>query len=193
MRIHKISFIANLILLPAAFLPAQTHAASAPLTAAKSLVIELEVPAPLHDVWKAFTTSQGLESWLAPKAVVDLRPGGDWVVSFPGGSSTGGGTIVSFVPEKELALAALAPDQFPHVRAERTRAVFTFEAHGDATVVRLRQTGWKTGKEWDSAYEYLIAGNAELMSALHRRFAVGPIDWSKLAATAAKSSDKESR
>lgn len=79
-------------------------------------------------------------------------------------------------------LSALAPDQFPHVRAERTRAVFDFEARGRATLVRLTQAGWKTGDEWDRAYEYLIAGNAELMSALHRRFAVRPIDRAKVAA-----------
>ncbi len=147
----------------------------------RRLVLELEVPAPIGDVWKAFTTSGGLTTWLAPQARVDLRPGGDWIVSFPGGASTGGGTIVSFIPEKQLVLAALAPDQFPHVRAERTRAVFDFEPRGNATVVRLTQTGWKSGGEWDRAYEYLIAGNAELMSALHHRFAVGPIDWAKLA------------
>jgi hypothetical protein len=87
----------------------------------------------------------------------------------------------------------LAPDRFPHVRAERTRAVFTFEPRGDATMVRLTQTGWKTGKEWDRAYEYLVAGNAELLSTLYHRFAEGPIDWGKLAAPAANSGDKEQK
>ena len=91
------------------------------------LVIQVEVPAPLHAVWQAFTTSDGLSTWLTPDAVVDLRAGGEWTAHFPGGS-TGGGTIVSFVPEKEIVISALAPDQFPHVRAERTRAVFQSRA-----------------------------------------------------------------
>ena len=148
--------------------------------AQKQLVIEIEVPAPAAEVWKAFSTSEGLDTWLAPNTTVDLRPGGDWLVHFPGGS-TGGGTIVSFAPEKEIVLSALAPDKFPHVRAERTQAAFTFEARGDRTVVRLTQTGWKSGEEWDRAYEYLVAGNAQLMSALHHRFVSGPIDWKKMA------------
>jgi uncharacterized protein YndB with AHSA1/START domain len=93
--------------------------------------------------------------------------------------STGGGTIVSFVPKKELVLSALSPNQFPEVRNERTHAVFTFEAHGNSTIVRLTQTGWKTGPEWDEAYEYLTTGNAQLMSALLHRFVHGPIDWKK--------------
>lgn len=145
----------------------------------QKLVIELEIPAPVSEVWRAFSTSDGLSTWLTPNAVVDLRPGGEWTAHFPGGS-TGGGTIVSFVPEKEIVLAALAPDKFPHVRAERTQATFQFESRGASTVVRLTQTGWKTGPEWTQAYEYLVAGNAQLMATLHHRFVSGPIDWSKV-------------
>lgn len=146
--------------------------------AERALIVEITVPATRADVWKAFSTSDGLSTWLAPNSVVDLRPGGDWMVHFPGGS-TGGGTIVSFVPEREIVISALAPDQFPAVRAQRTTARFTFESRGTSTVVRLTQTGWKDGDEWDRAYEYLTAGNAQLLATLHRRFVRGPIDWSK--------------
>ncbi|SPE19316.1 Activator of Hsp90 ATPase 1 family protein [Candidatus Sulfotelmatomonas gaucii] len=193
MQMLKLFFFSFLILLPASAAPAQPGVTPTSSSPEKKLVIEVEIPAPVHDVWLAFTTSEGLVTWLAPKATVDLRPGGNWIVSFPGRSSTGGGSIVSFIPEKELVLAALAPDQFPHVRAERTMAVFTFEPRGDATMVRLTQTGWKTGKEWDRAYEYLVAGNAELLSTLYHRFAEGPIDWRRLAAPAANSGDKEQK
>ena len=140
--------------------------------------IAIEVPAPVDDVWRAFATSEGLSTWLFPNATVDLRAGGDWIVRFPGGS-TGGGTIVSFVPQRELVIAAMAPEKFPHVRAERTRAVFQFEPRGNSTVVRLTQSGWKSGDEWTEAYEYLVAGNAQLMATLHRRFVEGPTDWTK--------------
>jgi uncharacterized protein YndB with AHSA1/START domain len=147
----------------------------------KALVIEVTVPAPISEVWKAFTTSQGLSTWLTPNAVVDLREGGEWTAKFPGGS-TGGGTILSFVPEKELVISALAPDKFPAVRAARTRARFSFEAKVGAngsTVVRLTQTGWQDGDEWVRAYEYLTVGNAQLLATLHHRFVNGPIDWTK--------------
>lgn len=149
------------------------------LPSPRELVIQVEVPAPIHAVWQAFTTSDGLSTWLSPGAVVDPRPGGEWTAHFPGGS-TGGGTIVSFVPERELVISALAPDQFPHVRAERTKAVFQFESRGESTVVRLTQSGWKQGAEWTRAYEYLMAGNAQLLSTLHHRFVSGPLDWKKV-------------
>jgi uncharacterized protein YndB with AHSA1/START domain len=144
----------------------------------KVLVLEVTVPAARAEVWKGFSTSEGLSSWLAPNAVVDLKPGGDWMVRFPGGSSAGG-TIVSFVPQKEIVISALAPEKFPTVRAQRTTARFELEDHGTGTLVRLTQTGWKDGDEWDRAYEYLTAGNAQLLATLHRRFVSGPIDWSK--------------
>jgi len=161
-------------------------AQDAPISAAppQELVIQVEVPAPPEAVWRAFTTSEGLTTWLTPDATVDLRPGGEWTARFPGGS-TGGGTIVSLVPEKELVISALAPDRFPHVRAERTRAVFEFEGRGDSTIVRLTQSGWKSGVEWTSAYEYLVAGNAQLLATLHKRFVDGPMDWKKIFGDAA--------
>jgi uncharacterized protein YndB with AHSA1/START domain len=144
----------------------------------KVLVLSITVPAPLPAVWQAFTTSYGLRTWLTPGAVVDLRPGGEWTAHFPGGS-TGGGTILSFIPEKELILSALAPDRFPAVRAQRTRARFRFEARGSSTLVELTQTGWMAGDEWDKAYEYLTVGDAQLLATLHHRFLKGPIDWTK--------------
>jgi uncharacterized protein YndB with AHSA1/START domain len=155
-----------------------SSAPGTPVLGEKVLMIQVVVPAPVSEVWRAFTTSEGLSTWLTPGAVVDLREGGEWTAHFPGGS-TGGGTILSFVPEKELVISALAPDKFPAVRAARTKAKFSFESKGSSTVVRLTQTGWQNGDEWVRAYEYLTVGNAQLLATLHHRFVNGPIDWTK--------------
>ena len=144
----------------------------------KALIFEVTIPATRDAVWQAFTTSEGLSTWLTPGAVVDLREGGEWTAHFSGGK-TGGGTILSFVPEKELTLAAMAPERFPTVRQQRTTARFEFVESGDSTIVRLVQTGWKPGEEWDKAYDYLAQGNAQLLETLRRRFIDGPIDWQK--------------
>jgi uncharacterized protein YndB with AHSA1/START domain len=146
----------------------------------KALRFEVTVPGSLGDVWAAFTTPEGLSAWLWRDVRVDLRPGGDWLVLYPEGK-TGGGTILSFEPKRRIVLAAMAPEQFPTVRRERTRAVFEFEELSPKeTRVTLVQTGWKDGAEWDEAYEYLARGNAILLRQLHHRFATGPVDWSKL-------------
>jgi uncharacterized protein YndB with AHSA1/START domain len=145
----------------------------------KALIFEVTIPAPRTAVWQAFATSDGLSTWLTPGAVVDLRKGGEWTAHFPGGK-TGGGTILNFVPEHEITLAAMAPEQFPSVRTARTTARFQFVANGESsTLVRLVQTGWKSGAEWDKAYDYLAEGNTQLLETLRRRFVSGPIDWAK--------------
>jgi hypothetical protein len=69
---------------------------------------------------------------------------------------------------------------FPHVAAERTTATWIFEPVSDkVTQIKLQQTGWKEGEEWDKAYDYLAAGNAQLLDTLRRRSESGPIDWNK--------------
>jgi uncharacterized protein YndB with AHSA1/START domain len=144
----------------------------------KALRFEVTVPASLDQVWAAFTTRDGLATWLWSDVRIDLRPGGDWLALFK--DSTAGGTIVSVTPKRRLVVAAMAPEKFPSVRRERTTATFDFRAATAATtVVTLTQTGWKTGAEWDAAYEYLADGNAELLTQLYQRFVSGPIAWPK--------------
>jgi uncharacterized protein YndB with AHSA1/START domain len=146
----------------------------------KALVFEADIPASLDAVWAAFTTSDGLSTWLTPGATVDLSPGGDWTARFPGGG-TGGGTILSFKPKQELVMSAMAPPMFPHVREDRTTATWEFRTVDSKTThVTLKQTGWKDGAEWDKAYDYLADGNAQLLQTLQVRFQKGPIDWAKV-------------
>lgn len=169
-----------LIALLALPLSAQTHVhVTKQAHPEKALVFEVEIPGSLNDVWTAFTTSDGLSTWLTPGAVVELRKGGEWTAHFPGGA-TGGGTITDFTPKTKLVMSAKAPPMFPHVSAELTTTTWTFEPISDkVTRVKLLQTGWKQGEEWDKAYDYLATGNAQLLETLRRRFVSGPIDWAK--------------
>jgi uncharacterized protein YndB with AHSA1/START domain len=147
------------------------------LTPAKKLQFDVDVPAPVGDVWAAFATAEGMKTWIAPDARVDLRAGGDWLALFPG-ASAGGGKIVSFAAMSEIVIHALAPDRFPEVRSTGTTATFTLAVCGEkCTHVRLVQTGWLAGKQWDDAFDYLTKGNAQLLEQLRTRFVKGPIDW----------------
>jgi uncharacterized protein YndB with AHSA1/START domain len=142
----------------------------------KALKFEVVVPAKTAEVWTAFTTSEGLNTWLWKECTVDLRPGGGWMVHYPGGA-TGGGTIENFQPGRQIVIHAMAPEKFPEVRRVGTTAIFAFAAQGEGTRVTLTQTGWKQGEEWDQAYEYLAKGNAQLLEQLHQRFVKGPVRW----------------
>jgi uncharacterized protein YndB with AHSA1/START domain len=161
-----------------------THAAG-PVTVTKvsspekSLRFEVTVPGSMDDLWAAFTTKEGLGTWLWRDVRVDLRAGGDWLAIFP--TSTAGGTIVSILPKHRLVISAMAPDRFPTVRRERTTATFELQSlTATSTKVTLTQTGWKVGAEWDAAYDYLADGNVELLTQLYTRFVSGPIAWPKV-------------
>jgi uncharacterized protein YndB with AHSA1/START domain len=146
--------------------------------APKRFDLTVTVPATVDQVWDAFTTPAGLTTWLAPYAKVELATGGPWQVSFTADGAAAGGTVLLFQPKSLLAISAMAPTQFPTVRRERTTAVFLFSAAGpNASTVQLAQTGWQQGEEWDRAFDYLATGNAQLLEALYRRFAVGPAAW----------------
>lgn len=165
--------------------PQVSHVGSVTVTRIASphrqLAFEVLVPAPRDSVWAAFATGGGLSTWLWSDCTVDLRKGGGWTAHYPGGK-TGGGTVERVETGRSLTLHAMAPEQFPTVRRVGTTAVFAFTAVGDtATDVWLTQTGWRSGKEWDAAYEYLAKGNAQLLGQLRYRFVHGPIDWAALA------------
>ena len=151
----------------------------------RSLSWELVVPARVEEVWRAWTTSEGIASWSAPAGFVDLRKGGSWEAHFnpdrpPGQRGSDANEIVDVVPGRMLVIRAGAPQQFPEVRREKTTFTLTLTPVGrDHTLVQGTQTGWQEGEEWDEAFEYLARANAVWLDWLHQRFTTGPIDWSR--------------
>jgi hypothetical protein len=91
-KLNRLILLLLLVLVPPRSSQAQADGEAAAPAPPQQFVLEIEVPAPVHDVWQAFATSEGLSTWLFPNATVDLRPGGDWLVHFPGGS-TGAGRL----------------------------------------------------------------------------------------------------
>ena len=45
-------------------------------------VVEMEIDASLDSVWNAFTTTEGVKSWVAPLADIDFRIGGKWSANY---------------------------------------------------------------------------------------------------------------
>jgi uncharacterized protein YndB with AHSA1/START domain len=122
----KVALVGLLIGASLAFAESPAKTTTAQPKAEKVLFLSITIPATRAEVWHAFATSEGLSTWLTPGAVVDLRPGGEWTAHYPNGK-TGGGTIISFVPEEEMVLSAMAPEEYPTVRATRTHAQFRFK------------------------------------------------------------------
>jgi uncharacterized protein YndB with AHSA1/START domain/uncharacterized protein YciI len=138
---------------------------------------EVVVQAPVADVWRAWTTRDGIKSFFGADAKVELKVGGPYEVYFlmdaPEGSrGSDGCCVLSFLPNRMLSFSWNAPPSMPNVRKERTHVVLTFhELAGGRTRVELTHLGWGTGAEWDQAFEYFTKAWGSVLASLQKRFA----------------------
>ncbi len=146
---------------------------------------QIDVPAPLTEVWRAWTTEEGAQSFFAPECNIDLRPGGAYEMFFDldaeHGNRGGEGMIVMAVqPQRMLAFTWNAPPQLPSVRGQMTHVVIRlFETKDGGTRVTLRHDGWGIGDEWNDAFQYFSSAWADVvLPRLKHRFENGPVDWS---------------
>jgi uncharacterized protein YndB with AHSA1/START domain len=144
---------------------------------------DIIVEAPIREVWQLWTTQEGVTTFFAPKANVELVVGGRYEMLFnpeeaPGSQGGEGLKVLSYLPEEMLSVEWNAPPHLPNVRRERTHVVVQFESRpGDKTRVKLSHLGWKEGAEWDQAFAYFIRAWDVVLARLAYRFSVGPIDW----------------
>ncbi len=140
---------------------------------------EAVVHAPAAEVWEAFTTKPGLQSWMAPVAEIDLRLGGTLKTNYNPQAKIGdSGTIVhhilSYEPERMLATQFTAPEgALPEAKlAQQTWVVYRFEPlSAQETRVTVSMMGWGQGPDWDRSYAFFEKGNAWEMEQLVKRFA----------------------
>jgi uncharacterized protein YndB with AHSA1/START domain len=146
------------------------------------IVQEGMVEASVERVWTAFTTSEGLRSWLAPHAEIDLRVGGLMRTNYHpqgqlGDPQTIENTILSFEPGRMLSIrVSKAPETFPFPNAIRDMwSVVYFEAAGpDRTIVREVSLGFSTNEESQHMRAFFSQGNAMTLKQLQRHFAGSP-------------------
>ena len=146
---------------------------------------QIKVPAALTEVWHAWTTEEGAQSFFAPRCNIDLRPGGAYEMLFDlnaeHGKQGGEGMVVMAVqPERMLAFTWNAPPHLPTVRGQMTHVVIRmFEMEAGETRVTLHHDGWGEGSEWDDAFQYFSGAWADVvLPRLRYRFESGPVDWS---------------
>ena len=139
------------------------------------LVEEVIVKAPVARVWKAYTTSEGWESWAATVAKVDFRVGGLIRTTYtPGGSVDGEEAIVqhvlNFVPEKLITLQAEVSDQWPEVLKEREKQMYNVilfnELDEQTTQIVSYGMGYKDTPELRELMSFFIMANKGLYQKL---------------------------
>lgn len=154
----------------------------APLAGAQALapdiVVTRTINAPVAEVWKAWTTTEGIESFFAPKAAkVEPWPGGAfelWFgVTLPEGSRGSEGCKVHSVkPMEQFVFEWNAPPTIPTIRPLRTLVYLDFKPLPDnRTELTLRNFGYGDGEDWAKAKDYFARAWPAVMGNLEKRFA----------------------
>lgn len=158
----------------------------------KALQLTIDVPAPTHDVFDAFTTSEGFRSWAAPVARVDLKIGGYIEASYDASAALGNpgnikNQIVAYVPDRLLVIRNVqAPPGFANqgLFARTVTVIELLALNPKNTRVTLTNAGYGPGPGFADVYRHFEWGNAYTLEELRKRFVEGPTDWSKAAAPA---------
>lgn len=143
------------------------------------LVHEGVVNAPVDQVWAAFTTSEGLESWMTAHARIELKIGGTLKTQYdPKGTVDDAkaiqNTILSYEPLHMLSFKVTkAPADFPFPNAIKNMwTVVYFAQEGDkATRVREVSLGFSNDDESKKMRTFFDRGNAATLAELQKHFA----------------------
>lgn len=150
--------------------------------------VEIVVNASLEDVWHAWTTNEGVQTFFAKDTNIKLEIGGPFEMLFnaesPEGSKGSEGCLfLSYLPLEMLSFSWSAPPQFQHARPHRTWVVLRFEElESHKVLVKLTHLGWREMKaahpnysdEWDQVYDYFTKAWPYVLSNLQKRFDEGP-------------------
>ncbi|UCD64181.1 MAG: SRPBCC domain-containing protein [Candidatus Zixiibacteriota bacterium] len=150
----------------------------------RRLTKEVLVDAVISEVYRAWTTSEGVRTFFAPDAKVELWPGGAYEMYFSPGEPEGlrgsdGCRVLSFLPSSMFSFEWNAPVRFGPLRDVYTQVVIMFEELDTGeTRVTLTQHGWGEGEDWDELHDYFDGAWTYVLENLKKRFTTGPVDWS---------------
>lgn len=151
----------------------------------RALVKVVRVAATPEAVWAAWTTGEGITSFMAPEAVIDARVGGAFHIHFdplaaPGARGADDMRFLALQPPHFLSFDWNAPPSLPEARAQRSFVMLRLLPDGEGrTWLRLHHTGWGDGGEWDQAFAYFDRAWDMVLGHLQQRFETGPLDWTE--------------
>ncbi|MEO8098987.1 MAG: SRPBCC domain-containing protein [Acidobacteriota bacterium] len=141
-----------------------------------SFVNEGVVHAPLAEVWKIFSTSEGYKATGVALAEVDLRIGGTIRTRYSpngklGDEETIENVILAYEPQRMLAIRIQKPPRgFPYKDAwKRTWTVITISDAGNGqTLVRAASMGFGDDEESQAMARFFQRGNQQTIEVLQK-------------------------
>lgn len=163
------------LLIPAALLSGKE---TGPAAAEDREVVEAEIDASIDDVWHAFTTSDGLRTWVAPLVEIDFKIGGTLRANYNaqgalGDASTIENTILSFDPKRMLSMRVTkAPEGFPFANAIKDlwTVIYFEEISPDRTKLTQVGLGYTDTEESQQMRAFFVAANAYQLNVLKESF-----------------------
>ena len=161
-------------------------ACSAPDTPLRMISEKITVNAGVDEVWKAWTTTEGIKTFFAPDAKVEARVGGPFEIyidpfAAPGMKGADEMVFLAVQDKRMISFTWNAPPSLPEARKQRTVVVVRFVSRGDTlTDVTINHMGWgepTADGEWGKAYDYCAKTWPNVLKNLKKRFDSGPVDW----------------
>jgi uncharacterized protein YndB with AHSA1/START domain len=142
------------------------------------IIIEGIVNAPIEEVWKSFSTKEGIESWMVAKTEFELRVGATWRTSYNKDSNLNDDAsihhiILAYDPGRMLAFRTIkTPGNFPFPNAIlKTWNVIYFEPAGTGrTRVTTHMLGFEDNEESLKMRTFFEAGNKTTMDNLIKKY-----------------------
>jgi uncharacterized protein YndB with AHSA1/START domain len=149
-----------------------------PAAAMEPVVTTGVVNAPVSEVWKAWTTQEGIESWMVAKTDFELRIGATWKTSYSKDSTLDDDAaihhiILAYDPGRMLSFRTVkTPKNFPFPNAiSKTWTVVYLEPVGERqTRVTGRMLGYTEDEESLKMRAFFERGNQQTVDSLIRRF-----------------------
>ena len=139
------------------------------------LIQEFSVNSPIEDVWNAYTTKEGWESWAVPLAEIDLKVGGFIKTNYNEAGKIGDSTtivthIINYVPQRLITLQAEITDNFPEFMKKEAddfyNVIYFDETEDGITKVKSFGIGYKNNPKYLSLMEFFIPANEKTLMSL---------------------------
>jgi uncharacterized protein YndB with AHSA1/START domain len=146
------------------------------------IVTEGLVKAPVDTVWRAWTTKEGIESWMVAKTDIELRVGALWRTSYNRDSNLDDDgaihqEILAFDPGKMLSFRTIKPPKgfpFPSAILKTWTVVYFEPVDGGQTKITARMLGYTEDAESQKMRAFFERGNQATLDSFVRKIEGSP-------------------
>lgn len=178
-HIHHYDIILLTLLLPLANVSGQTSRGDAmlPLSIEKEVIVN----APRSEVWKVWTTPEGITTFFGQAADIELRHRGPFEIYFDleqpeGTRGSEGCEVLSWLDQEMLSFTWNAPSNFLDVRIQRSFVVLQFSDEGQGkTKLKLTHSGFGDSEQWKEVHAYFDNAWDFVLTNLVSRFDGGEV------------------